>query len=552
MERYEQKGGRNGPARLLFGARRYVVSALLIAVLLIAVTTRFYKNTENPAGFFTDEAAIGYNAYLILHTGRDEYGEMMPLMFRSYEDYKLGVFVYSVVPFVAVFGLTEVAVRAAGGAWGVLAVLMLYLLVAELFRNRWAGLAAELFLAVTPWHIHFSRTGFGEMLSFVPLYLLGVYLFVRAARATRTNNSGPTLAPQEDVKGRLKHLTAWLPWLCVGLAFGLSLYTYRSAWVTAPPTLIALGVIYRREVWAARGAVALGAGVLFLMALPIQYHLASGHGDRSQQVGILHLGLGTWETSRLFAEQYVSHFSYSFLFEQGDGGYILRHYLPGFGVLYRAQIPLMAVGALGVLFRPTREKAVIALLVLVFPLGAAMSEASPISSRAILGAAAASALSGYGLFLIAAAAGKLNPPYRHAAVAAVLAVAAIAMGLSVQSYLKLYHGEYRSISAGYWGWQSGPREIVRFFLDNRDKYDQLVMDGEFNAPDMFLRFYAPDVCVDETCLIGEMAYYDPARRQLFAIKPHNVGREFRFRLVREMHYPDGEPSFLLLEITGRR
>ena len=184
--------------------RRWAIPAALVAIIALGIAVRIVNITENPPGFFTDEAAIGYNAYTILTSGKDEYGESWPLLFRSFGDYKLPVFVYSVVPFVAIFGLTELAVRLAGATYGTLAIFTTFLLGSILFRRRSIGLAAALFLAITPWHIHYSRTGFGEMISFLPLLTLALYLFFRGVRQNGF-------------------------WLASGVVFGLTLYTYRSA-----------------------------------------------------------------------------------------------------------------------------------------------------------------------------------------------------------------------------------------------------------------------------------------------------------------------------------
>ena len=58
-----------------------------------------------------DEAALGYNAYSIIQTGRDEYGQFLPLIFKSFGDYKPGFYVYLTIPFIKIFGLNEISVR---------------------------------------------------------------------------------------------------------------------------------------------------------------------------------------------------------------------------------------------------------------------------------------------------------------------------------------------------------------------------------------------------------------------------------------------------------
>src|SRR5438045_55882 len=84
---------------------------LLVAILLLFLITRLYKIGEIPVSVYWDEASIGYNAFSILHDGRDEWGKFLPIHFRAFGEFKLPVYIYSVVPAVAIFGLNELAVR---------------------------------------------------------------------------------------------------------------------------------------------------------------------------------------------------------------------------------------------------------------------------------------------------------------------------------------------------------------------------------------------------------------------------------------------------------
>src|SRR3989304_8512132 len=80
------------------------------AVFLLACFLRFYHLGSYPA-LNADEAAIGYNAYSLIQTGRDEHGNFWPIHFQSFNDYKPGFYFYLVVPFVKMLGLNEWAVR---------------------------------------------------------------------------------------------------------------------------------------------------------------------------------------------------------------------------------------------------------------------------------------------------------------------------------------------------------------------------------------------------------------------------------------------------------
>src|SRR5256885_940381 len=91
--------------------QRYWISLTLVAILGLGLLLRVVWLSSFPAGFNADEAAIGYNAYSLLQTGKDDYGTPFPLAFKSFGDFKPGLYFYFVWPFVAIFGLNELAVR---------------------------------------------------------------------------------------------------------------------------------------------------------------------------------------------------------------------------------------------------------------------------------------------------------------------------------------------------------------------------------------------------------------------------------------------------------
>src|SRR5690348_4615704 len=102
-------------------------------ILLVGSVLRVYRLADNPHGFFADEAGIGYNAYTILHSGKDEYGKSFPVFFQSFGDYKTPVEIYSTVPSIFLFGLNEFSVRIVSVVYGLLAVVAIYFLTLELF-----------------------------------------------------------------------------------------------------------------------------------------------------------------------------------------------------------------------------------------------------------------------------------------------------------------------------------------------------------------------------------------------------------------------------------
>ena len=507
---------------LRLSVAQFVLAGLTAGAFLL----RTIDLTRVPPGFFADEASYGYNAHLILTTGRDEYGEWVPLFFRAFGDYKLPLFVYLDVPFVAVFGLGELAVRLCSAVLGALTVTAVYVLAKQIFGHELPALAAAALLAVLPWHLMLTRTGFGEV-AVLPLPLtLALAAFIRAAR------TGASFVP-------------------AAVLFGLSCYSYRSAWVLLPVLVPILVVLYRRAVLAQGRRALLAGGVLAAMILPILWHLVGGSGDRSSDVSIFD-ARHEHGVLRTFADQYVSYFELGFLFGDGPDDFVLRHYLPGHGVLYLFMGPLIVAGLAGLLLERRRAGAVLLALVVIHPLPGALSSSSPITTRAIFGTVVWCLLAGAGVGYVADWFGRLPRPAARRWVATAAALAAIlGAGWNVGRFAVRYFREYPELSAGYYGWQAGAEELLDFLAARQDGYDDLYLDGEFNAPWVFIPFYLGDSC--PKCKIGDLTGYDPTRRQLFALRVHNPRLpDYDIAVVGELDDPGGEPAFIVFEVVRSR
>src|SRR3990167_1069510 len=116
---------------------------LLILIILLAALLRFYQLGTNPPGLFVDEVSNGYNAYSILKTARDEYGNFLPSTFKAFGDYNLALSVYTLVPSIALFGLNEFAVRFPSALFGTLTVFLTYFLTLKISANPKIAIAAK-------------------------------------------------------------------------------------------------------------------------------------------------------------------------------------------------------------------------------------------------------------------------------------------------------------------------------------------------------------------------------------------------------------------------
>ena len=153
---------------------------LLLGIIFLAFIIRIKDVSNNPAGFFCDEASGGVDALSILKTGRDSHGEFLPIFFRGLNNAAGGpFFTYLNIPFVSIFGLTEKAIRLPAIIIGTLEIIILFLLLKEFIPQSFALLGA-LLLSISPWHLHTTRNNIGDIYLWT-FFTLIAYLFLTKA-----------------------------------------------------------------------------------------------------------------------------------------------------------------------------------------------------------------------------------------------------------------------------------------------------------------------------------------------------------------------------------
>src|SRR4030043_2257286 len=100
---------------------------VLAVILLFFILSRLFRITDIPPSVYWDEASIGYNAYSVLTTAKDEWGEFLPLHFRAFGEFKLPVYIYSTIPFIKLLGLNALSVRIPSVIYFLLSILLTYL-----------------------------------------------------------------------------------------------------------------------------------------------------------------------------------------------------------------------------------------------------------------------------------------------------------------------------------------------------------------------------------------------------------------------------------------
>src|SRR5581483_61844 len=91
--------------------------------------------------------------------------QFLPVHFKAFGEYKLPGQIYFSIPGIWIFGLNELGVRITPVDYGTLTIFLLYLLVMEMWDNKWIGLIAAGALAISPWHIQLTRASFESSFS---------------------------------------------------------------------------------------------------------------------------------------------------------------------------------------------------------------------------------------------------------------------------------------------------------------------------------------------------------------------------------------------------
>ena len=324
--------------------------AIFAGIILLAICLRFWDLGNTPPSPDWDEVALGYNAYSIIQTGKDEYGKFMPVVLRSFDDYKPALYMYLIIPFIFLFDVSVLAVRMPAAVVGVIGVVMTYLLVKEVTKNEKLSLIAMGMMAISPWSIQFSRVAFETQVASV-FNIITVYLFI---------------------KGLQKHYL--LPFSAV---FGvLTIYIYQSEKVFMPLLILLLMVIYWKQIWQVSKAwLGVTAVVGVLVALPMLTYIVTNKAALTRatttvafsdtnsflQQNVQRLiydkeinnpiGL-VFDNRRVeFAKTimfgYLVHYDLNWLFIKGD---LSRHHVPQMALMYLWEMPFLLLGIYTLLF----------------------------------------------------------------------------------------------------------------------------------------------------------------------------------------------------------
>lgn len=466
---------------------------LILAIIILAAgILRLYKLSSYPVSLSWDEVAIGYNAYSIAQTGTDEYGHRWPILFQSFNDYKLPGYIYVDALLIKFFGLSEFTTRAPSALLGIIAVVTLYFLTKKLFEENQDGwqswkesrrraasnfflksetiaLLAAFFLAISPWHLQLSRAAF-ESNAALTIVLVGVTLLLY----------GP--------KNKLASFLS-VPILSV------SLYFYYSPRIVVPAILLAFILIFKEKIIANLKFYLAGTILAILLTIPIITQVFSPQGfkrigevsifaDKSLIVNYVDArAQSTSPIAKIFLNRripivfeslhnYFVHFSPGFLFFGDDPN--PRHRSSFHGNFYLFEIPLILTGLWFILkTKDKRLKYFLLAWILAAPLPAALSQEAPHGLRSLNLLPPLAILSAVGFNALQNSRFKLTMT---------LAAAVLFINYLV-GYYQVYPRQHSL------AWAYGYRQMIGQIQKIESQYDRIIITGHYWKPYIFYLFY---------------------------------------------------------------
>ena len=451
-----------------------------IIIFFVSFFLRFYKVGEYPT-LLWDEAAIGYNAYSLVETGKDEYGKTLPIIFKSFGDYKPGFYIYLAAPFIKIFGLNTIATRLPSVLLGSLLPILIYFLIKEINKKAHkTAIIATIITVFNPYSIYFSRGAWeSNVLTFE--LVLAAFLFFKYIN-----------------KKSNKYL------LYSAIVFGLTLFTYQAGKMISLFLIIILfltnlSILNLKNI---KNLLLNFIFPLFLFSLPILYGLFfSNNANRLKVISLFSYPRPVQESNiiknesnqfdydlfhnqliffgRNFLLRYFNHFSPRFLALEGDWQ-SPRHGAPYIGVILYPSLIFLIIGIFFALSRQKIDKLSVFffLWLIIAPLPSALT-------RDIIQSLRSMSFSIPLIYFIAVGIYIVTTKYKNIFIYSLI-IGAYSISLFYYGDLYLNHMIKKNPDEFLYGYQ----QSMDYLIKNQSNYKQITVSDYYGQAYIFYLFYS--------------------------------------------------------------
>lgn len=542
---------------------------ILLAVLLITLiggVLRFYQLDKYPLQLNHDEISQLYDTASIVATGRDIYGNFLPLAFPSTGDYKVGHYIYiSILPYL-IFGMKEIAIRFPAAFFGTLIIPAVFLFVNILTKNFRLALISSAVIAVTPSEIFYSRKSFENIIG-VFFVFSGLFLLI----------------------GHLEGNKSKLRSFITALFLALPMYIYTSHTIVVPLAIISFTLIYWKKILL-QYRYFLGMFLVWIiLLLPLFYITLTDPGirfraasvsifqDAALQGQLQSIDKGNLIFSRLYQIKAILGYSFTKYLKQFDPNRIFGNGLDftnqgmiGIGPLMFWQLPFFLLGIIYILrssFFASGKFLLILLLLAMIPSGITFESYSP--HRSVLAFSIMSIISAFGIYwsyqLIQK---KAKNPLKIA----ILSTVSLLLVINLVYFIHMYTVNYpfeKSQNMHY------PYKNVAFFAWSQyGNFDQIIIDPVYGqaapvkavAVHYYLAYYGnylpadfqKDLRVEKSGIYFDkfqVREIDWSKDQLLSniliiASPWSIpiGNVDKQKIIKEFNFYDGQPAFYAIKL----
>lgn len=462
---------------------------LLVFIFLFGALLRFIFLAKIPPELNRDEVSVGFNAYSLLKTERDEHGKgPWPLVFKAFGDYKIPGYIYLTIPIIKLFGLNAFSVRFPAAFFGSLTIIIVYFFVKELLSrpdtSEVLALITAFLLAITPFHLHYSRQQFEAPVALF-FNLAGMFFLLKARK-------------------KISYLFISLPF------FICSFFTYNTSLFIIPILIVLTMLIFRKEyVFKQQRKTIILFILLLLFSWLIYWQLVKEGNQRRANTTIFNQIKNTQQIEHAihylntsgvplliarffynkplswineFSKNYLAAFNPKFIFITGDNNSWHGLGQLNYGNILLILLPFIALGLYQVLGN-LHSKACLWLLgyLLIAPLANGITIDSPILTR----------LLDFHLVLIIFGAIGLEYFWRRylkerTIIRYLILFLLIFYNLSyLISYFIIFPKKLDNF------WNPGIKEAVEYIKNKEGDYDAIFVSSDLEVGYIFLAFYFP-------------------------------------------------------------